>query len=178
MFKKNPEEFISKAITFITEQKATMVVEEISYNVTEEEPYSSDIFTAEKGLIDLSRAIKAEKHITPYVVTDSDTEKNFATDLERDDGNVCVYAKLPKAFKIPTPVGDYTPDWAIAFYEGKVKYIYFIAETKGNMSSMQLKKVEEAKTNCAKKLFNNLSNGAVRYDVVDTYQHLLDIMSK
>ena len=178
MFKVNPEDFISKAVRFINEQKATMIVDEIRYNVTDEEPYSSDIFTAEKGVIDFDRAVKADKHITPYVVTDSDTEKKFALDLERNDGDVCVYAKLPRTFKIPTPVGDYSPDWAIAFYEGTVKYIYFIAETKGSMESLQLKKVESAKIRCAKKLFANLNNGAVHYDVADTYQHLMDIMSR
>lgn len=178
MFKVNPEDFISKAIRFIIEQKATMIVDEIKYNVTDEQPYSSDIFTAEKGVIDFNRAVQATRHITPYVVTDSDTEKNFAISLERDDGDVCVYAKLPKTFKIPTPVGDYSPDWAIAFYEGKVKYIYFIAETKGSMSSLQLKKVENAKINCAKRLFESLNNGTVHYGVADTYQHLMDIMNK
>lgn len=178
MFKINPEEFISKAIRFINEQKATMIVDEIKYNVTEEEPYTSDIFTMGKGVIDFNRAVKADKHITPYVVVDSETEKNFAIDLERDEGTVCVYAKLPRTFKIPTPVGDYSPDWAIAFYENKVKYIYFIAETKGSMESLQLKKVESAKIACAKKLFASLNNGAVHYDVADTYTHLMDIMNK
>lgn len=178
MFKVNPEEFISKAIRYINEQKATMIVDEIKYNVTDEEPYSSDIFTAEKGVIDFDRAVKADKHITPYVIVDSDTEKKFAIDLERNDGDVCVYAKLPRTFKIPTPVGDYSPDWAIAFYEGKVKYIYFIAETKGSMESLQLKKVESAKIRCAKKLFASINNGTVHYDVADTYQHLMDIMSR
>lgn len=178
MFKINPEEFISKAVRYINEQKATMIVDKITYNVTEEEPYTSDIFTAEKGVINFEKAVKADKHITPYVVVDSDTEKNFAIGLERNDGDVCVYAKLPRSFKIPTPVGDYSPDWAIAFYEGKVKYIYFIAETKGSMETLQLKKVESAKISCAKKLFEKLNDGVVHYDVADTYQHLIDIMGK
>lgn len=178
MFKNNPEEFISKAIRYINEQKATMIVNEIAYNVTEEEPYSSDIFTLGSSNVNFEKAVKAEKHITPWIVVDSDTEKNFATDLERNEGDVCVYAKLPRSFKIPTPVGDYSPDWAIAFYEGKVKYIYFIAETKGSMESLQLKKIESAKISCAKKLFQNLNKGTVHYDVADTYQHLMDIITK
>ena len=178
MFKANPEEFISKAIRYIKEQKAAIIVDEITYNVTEEEPYGSDIFTMGKGVINFDNAVKAERHITPWVVVDSDTEKQFARDLDKDEGDVCVYAKLPRTFKIPTPVGDYSPDWAIAFYEGKVKYIYFIAETKGSMESMQLKKIEDAKIQCAKKLFSKLNGGMVHYDVADTYQHLMDIMSR
>lgn len=178
MFKANPEEFISKAIRYIKEQKAAVIVDEITYNVTEEEPYGSDIFTMGKGVVNFDNAVKAERHITPWVVVDSDTEKQFARDLDKDEGDVCVYAKLPRTFKIPTPVGDYSPDWAIAFYEGKVKYIYFIAETKGSMDSMQLKKIEDAKIQCAKKLFLKLNGGMVHYDVADTYQHLMDIMSR
>lgn len=176
MFKRNPEDFIGKAVRLINEQKATVIVDDITYNVTEQEPYGSDIFTVDK--VDFGRAVKADKHITPYVVTDSDTEKKFAVDLERSDGEVCVYAKLPRSFKIPTPVGDYSPDWAIAFYEGSVKHIYFVAETKGSMESLQLKKVESAKISCAKKLFARLNNGKVHYDVADTYQHLMEIMNK
>lgn len=178
MFRKNPEDFISKAIGIINEQKATMIVEAITYNVTEEEPYSSEIFTAQSGAVSLDRLVKAQKHVTPWVVTDSDAEKQFAIDLERNDGDVCVYAKLPRGFKIPTPVGNYSPDWAIAFNDGKVKYVYFIAETKGSMASLQLKKVEWAKINCAKKLFSTLNDGNVHYDVADTYQSLMDIMGK
>lgn len=175
-FTLNPEDFISKAVRLINEQKATMIVDDITYNVTEQEPYGSEIFTVDK--VDFERAVKADKHVTPYVVTDSDTEKKFAVDLDRSDGEVCVYAKLPRSFKIPTPVGDYSPDWAIAFYEGSVKHIYFVAETKGSMESLQLKKVESAKINCAKKLFSSLNNGKVHYDVADTYQHLMEIMNK
>ena len=175
-FTLNPEDFISKAVRLINEQKATMIVDDITYNVTEQEPYGSEIFTVDK--VDFERAVKADKHVTPYVVTDSDTEKKFAVDLDRSDGEVCVYAKLPRSFKIPTPVGDYSPDWAIAFYEGSVKHIYFVVETKGSMESLQLKKVESAKINCAKKLFSSLNNGKVHYDVADTYQHLMEIMNK
>ncbi len=178
MFKNNPEEFISKVVRIIKEQKASIIVDEIQYNITSEEPYSSDIFTMDKTGVDFARAMHSERHITPFVITDSDTERTFADELEKATDEVCVYAKLPRAFKIPTPVGDYSPDWAIAFYEGKVKYIYFIAETKGSMSSLQLKKVEAAKISCTRKLFEKLSDGKVKYDVADTYQHLMDLMSK
>lgn len=89
---------------------------------------------------------------------------------------VCVYAKLPRGFHIPTPVGNYSPDWAIAFYEGTVKHIYFIAETKGTMESLNIKPIERAKISCARKLFNEISTENVKYHDVDNYQHLLDVM--
>lgn len=179
-FKYNPEEFISKAIRLIKEQKATMIVEHITYNQIEEQ-YDSSIFTMQKDEGDFAKAFRAQKHIQDYVFTDGTAEKSverrFAEELDLAD-EVCVYAKLPKDFAIPTPVGNYSPDWAIAFYEGTVKHIYFIAETKGSMESMNLREIERAKIDCARKLFNQLSNGKVRYDTVDSYQSLLNIMGK
>lgn len=90
---------------------------------------------------------------------------------------VCVYAKLPKSFYIPTPVGNYSPDWAIAFNEGFVRHIYFLAETKGSLNSLQMRGVEKAKIECAKKLFNKMSSSKVRYENVTNYKDLLDKMN-
>jgi len=178
MFKNNPEEFISKVIRLINEQKATMIVEHISYDTIEGE-YDSTIFTAEKNTQSFDKAFLAKKAIQDYVFTDGSAEKSierkFAEDLDRAD-EVCVYAKLPRTFQIPTPVGNYSPDWAIAFYEGKVKHIFFIAETKGTMESLELRPIEQAKISCAKKLFNEMSNSKVVYHDVDSYQSLLNII--
>lgn len=175
MFKNNPEEFINKVVRYINEQKASLVIDEIKYDITDEEPYTSDIFNL-GGVVNFEKAVKVDKHITPYVVVDSDIEKNFAIDLDRDEDKVCVYAKLPKTFRIPTPVGNYSPDWAIAFYENSVKYIYFIAETKG--SEQHRDEIEIAKNLCAKKLFEKLNGGNVHYDVVNSYQQLMNVMNK
>lgn len=179
MFRQNPEEFISKVIRLINEEKATMIVEHISYNQTEG-TYNSDIFTSEKHT-DFSRAYRAKKNVQDYVFDDGyarngdSVERAFAKDLDAAT-EVCVYAKLPKGFAIPTPVGNYSPDWAIAFYVGTVKHIFFIAETKGSMESMDLKPIEQAKISCAKKLFQNLSSKDVVYHEVDSYQSLLNVM--
>lgn len=178
MFKNNPEEFISKVIRLINEQKATMIVEHISYNEIEGE-YDSTIFTAEKNSQSFDKAFLAKKAIQDYVFTDGSADKSierkFAEDLDAAD-EVCVYAKLPRTFQIPTPVGNYSPDWAIAFYEGTVKHIYFVAETKGTMESLNLRPIEQAKISCAKKLFNEMSTSKVKYHDVDSYQSLLNIM--
>ena len=178
MYKANPEEFIAKVIRLINEQKATMIVEHISYDQIEGK-YDSTIFTAEKTSTSIDKAFKATKHIQDYVFTDGYAEKSverrFAEDLDNAE-EVCVYAKLPRGFHIPTPVGNYSPDWAIAFYEGTVKHIYFIAETKGTMESLNIKPIERAKISCARKLFNEISTENVKYHDVDNYQHLLDVM--
>lgn len=178
MFRNNPEEFISKVIRLIKEQKATMIVEHISYNQIDGE-YDSTIFTAEKSSQGFDKAFKAEKAIQDYVFTDGSADKSierkFAESLDGAN-EVCVYAKLPKGFHIPTPVGNYSPDWAIAFYEGTVKHIYFVAETKGTMESLNLRPIEQAKISCAKKLFNEISTENVKYHDVDSYQSLLNVM--
>ena len=180
MFKNNPEEFISKVIKLINEEKATMIVDHISYDQTSG-TYDSGIFTAEKSSQSFDKAFRAQKAIQDYVFTDGSAEKSierrFAEDLDTAD-EVCVYAKLPKGFHIPTPVGNYSPDWAIAFNEGSVKHIYFIAETKGTMESLNLRPIEQAKISCAKKLFNEISTSNVKYHDVDSYHSLLTIMNK
>lgn len=179
MFKNNPEEFITKAIRLINEQKATVIVEQITYNQTDG-TYDSSIFTAEKNN-DFSRAYRAKKNVQDYVFADGyakdgqSVERRFAEDMDLAD-EVCVYAKLPKGFSIPTPVGNYSPDWAIAFNKDTVKHIFFIAETKGTMETLNLKPIEQAKINCAKKLFNELSTTDVVYHDVKTYQNLINIM--
>lgn len=180
MFRNNPEEFITKVIRLIKEQKATMIVEHISYNQIEGQ-YDSAIFTAEKNAQPFDKAFRAQKAIQDYVFTDGyaangeSVERKFVTDLDAAE-EVVVYAKLPKGFSIPTPVGNYSPDWAIAFQEGSVKHIFFIAETKGTMESMNLKPVEQAKLACAKRLFNNISTSHVRYSAVNSYQELLNVI--
>ena len=179
MFRINPEEFLSKVSRLINEQKATMIVDHITYNVTNGK-YDNDIFTANQVKTDLDKVFKTNKAIQDYIVTDgsakNSVERQFAEDLESSN-EVCVYAKLPKSFQIPTPVGNYAPDWAIAFNEGAVKHIYFVAETKGSMESLELRGIEKAKTDCARKLFNELQLADnVRYEVVNNYGSLLEIM--
>ena len=155
MYRNNPEEFIAKVIRLIREQKATMIVEHITYD-TIAGSYDESIFTAEKHGKSFDQAFLASKAIQDCVFTDGTAEKSVErTFAEKLDGSteVNIYAKLPKGFAIPTPVGYYSPDWAIVFHEGAVKHIYFVAETKGSMSSMDLRPIERAKIDCAKKLF-------------------------
>ena len=122
-------------------------------------------------------AMAAKKHLYDHILYDSTTERAFAEQIDASR-EVAVYVKLPGGFYINTPVGKYNPDWAIAFHDGKVKHIYFVAETKGSLSSMQLRLVEEAKIHCAREHFKAISTGSVVYDVVDSYQTLLEKVLK
>ena len=174
LFKNNPEEFIRNVVKTIREQKATMIVEHISYNRIAGK-YDSSIFVPERKL-NINKVIEAQKHITPYIAFDSDGERKFAEALEGAT-EVQVYAKLPRKLKIPTPVGNYAPDWAIVFNDGTVRHVFFVAETKGSLDGMELRGVEKAKTECAKKLFNRISTSKVRYGVVDKFENLYNLIN-
>ena len=180
-FKENPEHFIAEASRIIAEQKATMVIERLAYDGLAER-YDVDIFTANQTGQDFSKAsAKLKRHVYDYVVTDSEIERKFADELDTAS-EVVVYAKLPRGFLIPTPVGDYNPDWAISFKEGSVKHIYFVAETKGTMSSMKLREIENTKIACARKFFDEIgrrvTEDQVKYDVVTSYEKLMDIVGR
>lgn len=180
-FQQNPEHFLAEASRLIKEQKASVIIEKLTYDPTNES-YDVDIFTAEQKIADMSKAVSdVKKHIYDYVVIDSQgVERDFVTELDTSK-EVVVYAKLPRGFLIPTPVGDYNPDWAISFKDGNVKHIYFIAETKGTMSSLELRGVEERKIECARKFFEKMNaeiaSENIKYDVVTSYSKLMEVVT-
>ncbi|MDD3939232.1 MAG: DEAD/DEAH box helicase family protein [Tissierellia bacterium] len=176
-FNRNPEEFIIKASNIINEQKATVIIEHITYNRLEES-YDMSIFTNAtlKGRLGVN-AMQAKRHLYDHIIYDSTNEMKFASELDKSE-EVAVYVKLPSGFYINTPVGKYNPDWAIAFHEDKVKHIYFVAETKGDLSSMQFRKIEELKIECAREHFKKISSETVRYEVVDSYEALMNEVMK
>lgn len=171
-YRTNPEDFIRKAAQLINEQKATVIVEHLTYNPIDD-THGVDIFAEKKE--DLSRGLKAKRHIYDHVFTDSEIERRFVRELDTGT-DVEVYAKLPRAFFIPTPVGNYNPDWAIAFKQGSVKHVYFIAETKGDLSSLEMREVEISKVKCARRFFAKITSDQVKYDVVDTYAKLMELV--
>lgn len=178
-FRLNPEQFITEAARLINEQKATVIVEHLTYDALEDR-FDSSIFTENQSAQDFTKAgAKLKKHVYDYVVTDSKVEREFVTELDTST-EVAVYAKLPRGFFIPTPVGNYNPDWAIAFTEGTVKHVYFVAETKGFLSTLQLRGVEDAKIECARRFFaevNQKFEGQVEYDVADSYSKLMELVT-
>lgn len=173
-FKSNPEEFIIKTANLINEQKATLIIQHIAYTkIDGDYVYDTSIFTEPtlKGKFGIN-AMATSKNIYDHLLYDSTIEKDFAEKLEQAQ-DVVVYVKLPKGFYISTPVGKYNPDWAIAFNQEHIKHIYFVAETKGNMSTLELRDIEKAKIECAKKHFKSISNDEVRYDVISNYGELM-----
>lgn len=179
MFKMNPEEFIIKTGLVINDCKALAVIQSITYEKLNDE-FSTDIFTVDalRGKLGIN-AIESKKSLYDLVVLDSmGVEKNFAESLERED-DVVVYTKLPRGFYINTPMGKYNPDWAVAFREGSVKHVYFVAETKGNdLQGSHLRGIEGSKIACARKHFAAISENGYIYDVVTDYQALYDAVTK
>lgn len=176
-FQRNPEEFILKATNIINEQKASVVIEHITYNKLGES-YSVDLFTDPtlKGRLGVN-AMRTEKHLYDHLLYDSKGEMQLAQNLEAWS-DVAIYVKLPRGFYINTPVGKYSPDWAFTFHDEKVKHIYFVAETKGDLSSLELRKVEDLKIRCAQEHFRAISSGSVRYEVVESYETLLSVVMR
>ncbi|WP_284446742.1 type III restriction-modification system endonuclease [Fluviibacter phosphoraccumulans] len=178
-FKTNPENFIAEAVRLINEQKATVIIEHLAYDPVADQ-FDLDIFTAGQTKQDFSKAgDKLQRHIYDYVLTDSNIEREFVKELDTCT-DVVVYAKLPRGFLIPTPVGDYNPDWAISFKEGAVKHVYFVAETKGSMSSMVLNEIEKTKIRCARKFFDEINKKYapenVKYEVVNSFGKLMELV--
>lgn len=178
-FRTNPESFIAEAIRLINEQKATMIIEHLAYDPVEDK-FDLDIFTSGQTKQDFSKAgDKLNRHIYDYVITDSGIEREFVKELDTCT-DVVVYAKLPRGFLIPTPVGDYNPDWAVSFKEGAIKHVYFVAETKGSMSSMDLRPIEATKIECARKFFDEINRKYapenVKYDVVNSFGKLMELV--
>lgn len=179
MFKLNPEDFIAQVSKFINYQKATMIVEHISYSEAQGvAPYDPSIFTAEKVDRDLIKAYEGKKSVQRYMFLDGKVEEDFAKEMDIPDNEVYIYAKLPRGFQIPTPMGNYAPDWAIVFHQDKVKHIFFVAETKGTLDSEELRGIEDGKISCAKKLFSSIITKEIHYEHVSTYQDLMNIVMK
>lgn len=178
LFKKSPESFIRNVSKLIKEKKSTTIIEHLVYNKLEEKWSKEEIFTENqiKGHYGINVIDTPNKHIYDKLRYDSSIEETFAKKLDISD-MVNIFVKLPRGFYIETPMGKYNPDWAIVFEEEKVKHIYFVAETKGDNSDIQLRGEEKAKIECAKKHFAEISNKEIVYNVVDSYEKLLELVS-
>lgn len=173
LMRKNPEEFIAKCSKLINEVKASLIINNIVYHKIEERHDAKTVFTNDKFALRNSDLLK--KHIYDYLTSDSKIESDFAKALENST-EVVVYAKLPKSFYISTPVANYSPDWAIVFDKDKVRHIYFVAETKGSDSDMDLREIEKLKIHCASEHFKEISGNEVKFEKVSSYDKLLEIV--
>lgn len=176
-YSQSPEEFIIKAGDIIDGRKISAVTTDIIYDKSQ--MYDKKIFYDQelRGRVGVD-ALESEKALYDLVVVDSlGTEMEFAKELENHE-EVEVYTKLPRSFYINTPAGRYNPDWAIVFREGTVNHVYFVAETKGSESMLQLREIERVKIECARKHFDAISGGKLKFDVVSSYSSLYNKVMK
>ena len=164
--KIDAENFIPNAAQIIKEVKGAQLVDGITYTPLDEAHSIKIFFGTAKGRLNVN-AVKTAKNLYDHLISDSDVEKDFAAELEVAD-EVSVYVKLPNGFKIPTPLGNYNPDWAVVIRDK----IYFIVETKGGDDPNQLREVERGKIFCARKFFDATTDGSVQYRVKKNYADL------
>lgn len=174
LIRKNPEEFISKSSKLINEVKASLIINNIVYHKTEERHDSRTVFSNDKHALRNSEHLK--KHVYDFLTSDSKIESDFAKALENST-EVVVYAKLPKSFYVSTPVAKYSPDWAIVFDKEKVRHIYFVAETKGSDSDLDLREIEKLKIHCATEHFKVIAGKEVTFTKVASYERLMEIIN-
>lgn len=177
--KSNPQRFIEIVAEIINNELYDLMKNGIYYQKLDE-VYEQSLFKTyqiytNQYTFDVS---KMDKTIYNGVLDlDSTTEHQFATDCENYDEQVAFYFKLPKKFKIPTPIGNYNPDWAVIIKKNG-EQVYFIAETKntGDKSIQdgvvvdKLKWEERFKIACAKRFFE--INDEVDYQVVQKINEL------
>jgi type III restriction enzyme len=152
------------------------VIEHLTYDAISES-FDTDIFPVSQKGADLTKAVgKLRNHVYDYAAVDSEVERRFVENLDTSS-DVVVYSKLPRGFLIPTPVGDYNPDWAIAFTEGSVRHVFFVAETKSSQPSLKFRELEREKIKCARKFFEEIAlladKDRIKYDVVSDFSELM-----
>lgn len=160
-FLNNPQLFIENASQIILDVRRTLAVDGISYKkLYGSEYYVQEVFDSAELIANLDRnAVTVECSIYDYIVYDSDVENRFAHDLD-DDPDVKMFFKLPKRFKVDTPIGTYNPDWAVYVEIDGIKKLYFVLETKGSTDEFNLRMRESLKILCGKAHFNAIGSGA------------------
>ena len=159
-FLNNPEAFLEKATEIIRDNRHALAIDGIRYiKLDGQEYYAQEIFDTAELIANLDRnAVKVEHSVYDYVVYDSSSvEKPFAVALDNDP-DVKMFFKIPDRFKVETPIGTYNPDWAVYFVKNGEEKLYFILETKGSTSFMDLRTREQLKIHCGKKHFEALDN--------------------
>jgi len=175
-FKRNPQQFIELAGEIINRQKRMALVDGIKYQrLGDEHFYAQELFEQKELTGYLKNMLNAEKSVYEKVVYDSDTERDFASQLEMNNA-IKVYAKLPGWFRVPTPLGTYNPDWAVLVEQDGDERLYFVVETKSSLFTDDLRSKESAKIECGRAHFNALAIGdnPARYLVATKFEDLVN----
>ncbi len=156
-FARNPQQFIELAAESINRMKRMALVDGIKYQrLGDECYYAQELFENEELTGYLKNTLAVKKSVHEHVVYDLGGERSFAAKLEGNTA-VKVYAKLPGWFKVPTPLGTYNPDWAVLVEHDGAERLFFVVETKPSLFAEDLRGKEDAKIECGKAHFKELS---------------------
>ena len=177
--KRNPQRYMELAIEAISRTKQSMLVDGIRYEKVEELGcYAQELFEKEELMGYMTNMVESTKSPFEYVVYDSaGVERGFAQELEVNTA-VKVYAKLPGCFKVPTPLGNYNPDWAIVIERDGSQHLYFVAETKGSVWGADLRDAEQGKIKCGRAHFEALANNQKNPAKYVVATELADVMKE
>jgi len=169
---KNPQLFMDMCIKTINSKLSELVVDGIKYEkigsnnydmmLLEEKDFETYLDDNFYKVVDSSKTIHEN-----YIPLDSSVESQFAKDCETSE-QIELYFKLPTWFKIPTPIGNYNPDWAVVFKNEKK--IYFVAETKSTTDLSKLRPDEAMKIRCGEKLYSSIED--VEFKLVTSVREL------
>ena len=158
-FVRNPQAFIELASECINRAKRLALVDGIKYQrLGAECYYAQELFEHEELTGYLKNLLDTQKSVFEKVIYDSDPERNFAEQLEKNTA-VKLYAKLPGWFTVPTPLGSYNPDWAVLVETPTGQRLYFVVETKSSLYMDDLRDAEHGKIRCGKEHFGALTIG-------------------
>jgi len=161
-FKRNPQLYMMQVAEIINRSKRLMMVDGIKYERLSDETYDQQLFLEDELTSYKENVLASTSNRTIYdhVIYDSDIERAFAEECEKDS-DVLFYIKLPSWFKIKTPLGPYNPDWALLKEQNGEEKLYFVVETKGSSLSDHLRPIETAKIKCGTKHFDAIDTGVV-----------------
>ena len=161
-FKINPQKFIEGCIDIINDQMRIHIIDGVKYHkIGGNDFYKQELFENEELFGYLKNNLsESTKSPYEYVVYDSKVESTLSKQFEQSK-NVNLYAKLPNWFKINTPLGSYNPDWVVSWKNDDEEKLYFVVESKGSTSDMDLRPKEQSKIECGKRHFKELGSGMV-----------------
>jgi len=161
-FAINPQRFMDAVVGIMKRELHKLMIDGIKYEKIADQEWSMRLFEDEEVISYLNNRLEVQKSVYDAVVYDSEIERKFAADLEKRT-DIKLFVKLPRWFKVETPIGEYNPDWAILKHDDTV--LYLVRETKGTKDFEKLRNSEAEKIRCGRKHFEELK---VDFDVAIT----------
>lgn len=176
-YRSDPEQFTAAAAGLINAQKSAWMVQHLRYlplgRCHDRSAFAANLTrsTTPYGCVGLQR------HISDAVSAASEVERRFILQLDAHAA-VQVFAKLPDSFTIPTPLGEYHPDWMVLLRAGNARQRFFVLDTQTALAASRPRHSALAKLDCVRKFFEQLhgshSSMTIQFELVATFEELLE----